>query len=373
MADALVFPSEYEGFGAPVVEAMALGTPVICADQPALVEVVGDAGLVLPRDADAWADALDVVAATRADDGRAPAVHAPARSRQRVRVRHSPARTNSRSRAEHGVTRTSGPARLVVLCPHFDPDTAPTGVVMSRIVAELTSLGHEVHVVTALPWYRNHAIEPSWGGSWVRRETTPWGSISRVHPFPGDDKTNLARRAVGFLGYTVLAGLEALRIGRPLSRVDAVIAMSPPITLGLTGWLVSRLRRGSMIFNIQDVFPDAAIETGAITNRWIISAAKAVESASYSVADAVTVLSDDLADNVRAKMKAGGIEVGFTRSCARDPELRRHRCHHAVRAPDPVPHANSVSAMARSCCTPATSASRSRSICSSTQRKRCPR
>jgi glycosyltransferase involved in cell wall biosynthesis len=65
MADALVFPSEYEGFGAPVVEAMALGTPVICADQPALVEVVGDAGLVLPRDIDAWAGALDVVAAGR--------------------------------------------------------------------------------------------------------------------------------------------------------------------------------------------------------------------------------------------------------------------------------------------------------------------
>lgn len=62
LADALVFPSEYEGFGAPVVEAMALGTPVICSDQPALAEVVGDAGLVLPRDVEAWADALDVVA-----------------------------------------------------------------------------------------------------------------------------------------------------------------------------------------------------------------------------------------------------------------------------------------------------------------------
>lgn len=62
MATALVFPSEYEGFGAPVVEAMALGTPVVCSDQPALVEVVGDAGLVLPRDVEAWADALDHVA-----------------------------------------------------------------------------------------------------------------------------------------------------------------------------------------------------------------------------------------------------------------------------------------------------------------------
>ncbi len=67
LADALVFPSEYEGFGAPVVEAMALGTPVICSDQPALAEVVGDAGIVLPRDVEAWADALEVLAERRSE------------------------------------------------------------------------------------------------------------------------------------------------------------------------------------------------------------------------------------------------------------------------------------------------------------------
>ena len=59
LASALVFPSEYEGFGAPAVEAMALGTPVICSDLPALVEVTGGAGIVLPQDIDAWSDALD--------------------------------------------------------------------------------------------------------------------------------------------------------------------------------------------------------------------------------------------------------------------------------------------------------------------------
>ncbi len=67
MATALVFPSRYEGFGAPVLEAMMLGTPVICSDQPALVEVVADAAVVRPLRVDAWADALDVVGQRRTD------------------------------------------------------------------------------------------------------------------------------------------------------------------------------------------------------------------------------------------------------------------------------------------------------------------
>jgi alpha-1,3-rhamnosyl/mannosyltransferase len=59
MATAMVFPSEYEGFGAPVIEAMTLGAPVICSNRTCLPEVAGDAALVLPLDAEAWAGALD--------------------------------------------------------------------------------------------------------------------------------------------------------------------------------------------------------------------------------------------------------------------------------------------------------------------------
>jgi colanic acid biosynthesis glycosyl transferase WcaI len=198
--------------------------------------------------------------------------------------------------------RTPSRRPIVVICPHFAPDTAPTGTVMTRIVQELVDLGHDVHVVTALPWYREHAIEAGWTGSWVQRELTSWGSVTRVHPFPGDDKTNLIRRAAGFGAYSVLAGMQALRVGGWLRRVDAVIAMSPPLTLGLTGWVAARLRRAPLVFNIQDVFPDAAIDTGAITNRWVIRAARGLERLSYRAADAVTVLSDDLRDNVAAKM-----------------------------------------------------------------------
>ncbi|GIW04185.1 MAG: hypothetical protein KatS3mg059_0805 [Thermomicrobiales bacterium] len=46
-ADALAFPSLYEGFGLPVLEAMAAGTPVVAANRSALPEVAGDAALLV--------------------------------------------------------------------------------------------------------------------------------------------------------------------------------------------------------------------------------------------------------------------------------------------------------------------------------------
>jgi colanic acid biosynthesis glycosyl transferase WcaI len=191
---------------------------------------------------------------------------------------------------------------LVVLVPHFSPDTAPTGEVISTLVEEFAAAGQRVHVVTSLPWYRNHCIEPGWTGRLIRRETTSWGSIIRVHPFAGNDKKNLSRRAVGFLLFSVLAGVCTLCAGGIHKRPQAILSMSPPLTLGLTGWLAARLRRAPCIFNIQDVFPDAAITTGAITNTKIISVAKWLERVSYHRSDAVVVLSDDLKKNVLAKI-----------------------------------------------------------------------
>lgn len=58
-ASLFVYPSLYEGFGIPALEAMACGTPVIASNQSALPEVVGDAGLLVdPCDGEAWTAAI---------------------------------------------------------------------------------------------------------------------------------------------------------------------------------------------------------------------------------------------------------------------------------------------------------------------------
>ncbi len=58
-ATVFAYPSLYEGFGLPALEAMGCGTPVVAAAASSLPEVIGEAGLLVsPMDIDAWADAL---------------------------------------------------------------------------------------------------------------------------------------------------------------------------------------------------------------------------------------------------------------------------------------------------------------------------
>jgi len=187
---------------------------------------------------------------------------------------------------------------LLVICPHYAPDVAPTGEVMTSIVTELAARGHRLHVVTALPWYRHHRIDEGWDHRLVQTEATEWGWISRLHPFP-TDKSNIPARALAFGGFTAVAAAVG---ARARFRPDAVLAMSPPLIIGFAGWLAARRYGVPFVFNIQDVFPDVAVEVGAITNPKVIAAARSVERFLYLRSDAVTVLSEDLRRNLAAKI-----------------------------------------------------------------------
>jgi colanic acid biosynthesis glycosyl transferase WcaI len=221
---------------------------------------------------------------------------------------------------------------LLVLCPHYAPDVAPTGEVMTRLGSELAERGHRLHVVTSLPWYEHHRVEPDWRGKPVRREETPWGAVTRVHPFP-TDKRNIPARGLAFAGFTALATVKAITWPFPDGKPDAVFAMSPPLTLGVAGWLAARRWGVPYVFNIQDVFPDVAVELGAITNPLLIRVASALERWTYRHADAVTVLSEDLRQNVLAKLsgrtrdRVSGHAVSHEGGASHD----RHPFHDRVR------------------------------------------
>ena len=188
--------------------------------------------------------------------------------------------------------------RLLVITPHFTPDTAPTGVVVTALVEEWCRLGHHAHVVTALPWYQEHRVADGWTGRLARHGHHGTATVTRLHPFPVR-KDHTGRRAAAFGAFTVLAAVTAAATRGPF---DVVVAVSPPITLAFAARLAALSHGCPMVLNVQDVFPDVAVTVGALNSRQLIGLARRLERIAYRATDAVTVLSTDLQDNITTKV-----------------------------------------------------------------------
>jgi len=195
--------------------------------------------------------------------------------------------------------------RLLVITPHLSPDTAPTGLIVSRLVDEFNKAGHEVHVVTSLPWYRQHRVEEEWRGRFFRANSERQLKVVRLTPF-AVKKSSLFGRALGFGAFSITATFAGVLARGPF---DSVVVLSPPLTLGLAGWLVARRHKCPLVLNVQDVFPDVAVRVGVIRSPILIRIFEWMERFCYRRSQAVTVLSSDLAANISSKVDGARIEV----------------------------------------------------------------
>ena len=188
--------------------------------------------------------------------------------------------------------------RLLVITPHFEPDTAPTGIIVTSLVDQWVEQGHQIEVITSLPWYEKHEIENHWKGKLFRREEKESVTATRLHPFP-QDKNKLFRRLMSFLAFSFLAVIASLSKRGPF---DAVVALSPPLTLVTVGKVAAVRHRCKLILNLQDIFPDVAVTLGKIKSRSSIKVLEKYEKFTYNGSDAITVLSKDLEENVNKKI-----------------------------------------------------------------------
>ena len=188
--------------------------------------------------------------------------------------------------------------RFLVITPHFSPDTAPTGTIVTELVNNWCEQGHQVHVITSLPWYKNHEVADEWKNCFIKKTINGTMQITRIYPFP-NKKSNLFLRGLGFLSFSLFVSILSLFSKGPF---DAVYALSPPITLGTAGKIASVRHRCPLVFNVQDIFPDAAIETGVLRSKFLIRLAKTVEKISYNFSELITVLSKDMRDNLNRKL-----------------------------------------------------------------------
>ena len=189
--------------------------------------------------------------------------------------------------------------RILFLTMYYQPDSAATGILMAELAEELALHGHDVRVITSMPHYSTNAIWPEYRGKWWKRERQGAILVHRVWSYVPVHKDKLLPRFFSYLSFTLLSALAGLLMPRP----DVIVtpSPSPPLTNGISAYLLGRLRGVPFISNIQDIYPDVAIRMGVMKNPAVIAGYKKLERFVYAHSRAITVISEGFRSNLTAK------------------------------------------------------------------------
>lgn len=189
--------------------------------------------------------------------------------------------------------------RILFLTMYYKPDNAATGILMAELAEELSSEGHDVRVITSMPHYSTNSVWPEYRGKWSKRERQADIRVHRVWSYVPVNKDKLLPRFFSYLSFTLLSAFAGLLMVRP----DVIVtpSPSPPLTNGISAYLLGRLRGVPFISNIQDIYPDVAIRMGVMKNPIVIAGYKRLERFVYKHSHAITVISEGFRRNLVAK------------------------------------------------------------------------
>ncbi len=108
---------------------------------------------------------------------------------------------------------------------------------------------------------------------------------------------SLIKRFYYYLTYFFSSIIQALKINKP----DVIYAVSTPLTVGLLGYIISRLRGVPFVFEVTDLWPDAAVACGVVKNKGLIKLAHWLAMFCYRTSAHVVGLGRSMCDSIVAK------------------------------------------------------------------------
>ncbi|HEU4978108.1 MAG TPA: glycosyltransferase [Solirubrobacteraceae bacterium] len=174
--------------------------------------------------------------------------------------------------------------RLLFVTHYFHPEVGAPQTRILEAARELHARGHEVTVLTGMPHYPDGVVPREYRRRLVRREQLDGIAVLRTAGLPAPNR-GFARRLLDHASYAA----TAVPAGRLAGAVDAIVAETPPLFTAAAGVAIARGRRAPLVLNVADLWPESAVQLGALENRHAIRAAEAIERFAYRHAAAITV------------------------------------------------------------------------------------
>ena len=214
--------------------------------------------------------------------------------------------------------------KIVVLTQYFPPEIGAAPNRLSALAQGLTNAGHKVTILTAMPNYPMGRYYPGYGGL-VRRENHNGSTVIRTFIYPAQSAGMVKRLLCYFSFVFSSVALGGLLLEEP----DYILTESPPLFLGISGFLLSRWKRARWIFNVSDLWPESVVRLGALKPGLALRLSEWLEAFYYRHAWLVSGQSSEIVQNIKKRFPSvptfylpNGVDTQKFRPDCGTPEAR---------------------------------------------------
>jgi glycosyltransferase involved in cell wall biosynthesis len=188
---------------------------------------------------------------------------------------------------------------IVIHTQYYPPEIGAPQARLSALARGLSSRGHRVTILTAMPNYPRGAIYDGYGG-WINKEEMDGVHVLRTWIRP-TRTASLLPRMLSYFSFVLSSLLTGILY---LNKPDIIITESPPLFLGISGYLLSRLKRARWMFNVSDLWPESAVRLGVARPGAALNFSYWLEAFFYKHAWCISGQSNEILQNVLSRFPA---------------------------------------------------------------------
>jgi len=155
---------------------------------------------------------------------------------------------------------------------------------------------NQITVVAGMVHYATGKKSEAYKGKYIYKEKYYRNiNVIRCHVSESYNKSFLGR-LWAYFSFVFSSVIGILFFSK--DKFDVILTTSPPLFVGITGYVISRIKKIPLIFEVRDLWPESAIDTGVLTNKLLIKLSFAFEHFIYRKAESINVLTTAFRDKL---------------------------------------------------------------------------
>lgn len=217
--------------------------------------------------------------------------------------------------------------KILFLTQYCPPEVGAPQNRIFEFAKQLKKFGHDITILTAMPNYPKGEIFEEYRGKKVVKEEIDGIKIVRTGIYATKSKS-FTKRMRNYLSFTFSSVFQG---AKHIEKQDVIITESPPLFLGWSGYVLSKLKKAKFVFNVSDLWPESAVKLGVLNNKLFIKMSTWLEEFCYRKAAAVTGQTRGIVDNIvnrgfdknKVHLITNGIDTELFKRENRDIEFRK--------------------------------------------------